>query len=39
MDLAEMHRNKHRMAYAIPGPARRADPDDWAVTPVPVVRH
>jgi hypothetical protein len=37
MDIEAMARNKHRMVYAIPGPARRAQPHDWAVTPVPLV--
>jgi len=39
LDLAEMARNEHRMVYAIPSPARRADPKDWAVTPAPMVGH
>jgi phenylpropionate dioxygenase-like ring-hydroxylating dioxygenase large terminal subunit len=39
MDLAEMERNRYRMAYAIPSPARREDPKDWAVTPVPLLGH
>ena len=39
MDLAEMKRNQHRMVYAIPSPARREDPKDWAVTPVPLIGH
>lgn len=38
LDLAEMARNEHRMVYAIPSPARRADPQDWAVTPVPILK-
>lgn len=37
LDFAEMARNRNRMVYAIPGPARRQDPGDWAVTPVPLV--
>jgi len=37
MDLEEMARNRNRIAYAIPGPARRAHPQDWAVTPVPLL--
>jgi phenylpropionate dioxygenase-like ring-hydroxylating dioxygenase large terminal subunit len=37
MDLAEMARNEYRMVYAVPSPARRADPQDWAVTPVPTL--
>lgn len=38
LDLAEMARQRHRMVYAIPSPARRTDPTDWAVTPVPIRR-
>jgi len=37
IDLEEMARNENRVAYAIPSPARRENPQDWAVTPVPVV--
>jgi phenylpropionate dioxygenase-like ring-hydroxylating dioxygenase large terminal subunit len=37
MDLATMAQNRGRMAYAIPSPARRLDPSDWAVTPVPLL--
>jgi phenylpropionate dioxygenase-like ring-hydroxylating dioxygenase large terminal subunit len=37
MDLEEMARNRNRMAYAIPSPARRERPDDWAITPVPLL--
>jgi hypothetical protein len=38
MDLEQMARNRGRVAYSIPSPARRADPADWAVTPVPLLR-
>ncbi len=37
MDLAEMARNRGRVAYAIPSPARRDHSQDWAVTPVPLI--
>jgi phenylpropionate dioxygenase-like ring-hydroxylating dioxygenase large terminal subunit len=37
MDLEQMARNRGRVAYSIPSPARRADPADWAVTPVPLL--
>lgn len=36
IDVDEMKRNTGRVAYAIPGPARR-EHDDWAVTPVPML--
>ncbi len=39
MDLDELRRNKGRVAYAIPGPARRAEPEGWAVTPVPLLNQ
>jgi phenylpropionate dioxygenase-like ring-hydroxylating dioxygenase large terminal subunit len=35
LDLAEMAKHEHRMVYAIPSPARREHPDDWAVTEAP----
>lgn len=38
MDLETMTRNRGRVAYSIPSPARRQDPADWAVTPVPLLR-
>jgi phenylpropionate dioxygenase-like ring-hydroxylating dioxygenase large terminal subunit len=37
MDLEAMSRNRGRIAYAIPSPARREQPKDWAVTPVPLL--
>ena len=37
MNLAEMEKNRNRVAYAIPSPARRDDPGDWAVTSVPLL--
>jgi phenylpropionate dioxygenase-like ring-hydroxylating dioxygenase large terminal subunit len=39
LDLEEMARNRCRVAYAIPSPARREDPGDWAVTQVPLLDH
>jgi phenylpropionate dioxygenase-like ring-hydroxylating dioxygenase large terminal subunit len=38
MDLEEMADNKNRVAYAIPGPARRTSDHEWALTPVPVLQ-
>lgn len=37
IDTDALARNRGRVAYAVPGPARRADPADWAVTPVPLL--
>jgi len=37
MNLEEMEKNRNRVAYAIPCPARREKPDDWAVTSVPLL--
>jgi len=37
MNLEEMEKNRNRVAYAIPSPARRKNPDDWAVTSVPLL--
>jgi hypothetical protein len=37
MDADQLARDRGRVAYAIPSPARRADPADWAVTPVPLL--
>jgi hypothetical protein len=36
LDLDELRRNQGRVAYAIPGPRRRTEPDNWAITPVPL---
>lgn len=36
MDLQTMRENHGRIAYAIPGPARRKRKDNWAITPVPL---
>jgi phenylpropionate dioxygenase-like ring-hydroxylating dioxygenase large terminal subunit len=36
MDIDAMARNKNRVVYAIPSPARRKHLQDWAVTPVPI---
>lgn len=36
IDVPQMKSNEHCVAYAIPGPQRRTDPYDWAVTPVPM---
>jgi hypothetical protein len=36
MDLQAMADNTNRMAYVIPGPARRERPEGWAVTAVPL---
>jgi phenylpropionate dioxygenase-like ring-hydroxylating dioxygenase large terminal subunit len=38
LDVETIERNRGRVAYTIPGPARRLDPGDWAVTPAPVLR-
>jgi phenylpropionate dioxygenase-like ring-hydroxylating dioxygenase large terminal subunit len=38
MDVETVRRNRGRVAYSIPSPARRVDPVNWAVTPVPVLR-
>lgn len=35
LDLDAMARHRDRVAYSIPGPARRSDPGDWAVTAAP----
>ena len=32
-----LRRDRGRVAYAIPGPGRREDPQDWAVTAVPLL--
>lgn len=37
IDAEALARNRGRIAYAVPSPARRADPKDWAVTPVPLL--
>jgi hypothetical protein len=37
MDLEEIHRNKDRVAYTVPCPRRRDEPDNWAVTAVPML--
>ena len=37
MNLEEMEKNRNRVAYAIPSPARGDDPGDWAVTSVPLL--
>jgi nitrite reductase/ring-hydroxylating ferredoxin subunit len=37
MNLEEMARNRNRVAYAIPGPARREHPQEWAITPIPLL--
>jgi hypothetical protein len=37
MDVETLTKNRGRVAYAVPSPARRADPTDWAVTPVPML--
>ncbi len=37
MDLATMRENRDRVAYAIPGPARRERPEGWSLTPVPLL--
>ncbi len=37
IDVETLHANRGRVAYSIPSPARRMDPADWAVTPVPML--
>ena len=37
MNLEEMEKNRNRVAYAIPCPGRRENPEDWAVTSVPLL--
>jgi phenylpropionate dioxygenase-like ring-hydroxylating dioxygenase large terminal subunit len=37
MDVEALGRHRGRVAHSIPSPARRADPADWAVTPVPLL--
>ena len=37
VDVEKVHADRGRVAYSIPSPARRASPDDWAVTPVPLL--
>jgi hypothetical protein len=37
MDVEQLHRNRGRVAYSIPSPARREHGGDWAVTPVPLM--
>jgi phenylpropionate dioxygenase-like ring-hydroxylating dioxygenase large terminal subunit len=37
MNLEELERNRGRVAYAIPSPARRDHKQEWAITPVPMV--
>lgn len=39
MNLEEMPKNHNRVAYAIPFPARRENPSDLAVTPVPLLAN
>lgn len=39
MDLDELARTKDRVAYAIPSPRRREDPQHWAITAVPLVNR
>ena len=36
LDLKQMHADKDRVAYAIPCPRRREEPENWAITPVPL---
>ena len=38
MDLETLAKNRGRVAYSIPSPARRRERGDWAVTPVPMLR-
>lgn len=38
LDVDTLKRNRGRVAYSIPSPARRQDPQGWAVTAAPVVR-
>lgn len=37
MDVDELRRNRGRVVYAIPSPRRREEPNDWAVTAVPLL--
>jgi phenylpropionate dioxygenase-like ring-hydroxylating dioxygenase large terminal subunit len=37
MNLEEIERNRGRVAYAIPSPARRDHKQEWAITPVPLI--
>jgi hypothetical protein len=39
MDLDRLRSNKGRVAYAIPSPGRRENPQGWAVTPVPLLNQ
>jgi len=39
MNLDELRSNKGRVAYAIPSPGRRENPQGWAVTPVPLLNQ
>jgi hypothetical protein len=38
LDVDTLKRNRGRVAYSIPSPARRRDPQGWAVTAAPVLR-
>jgi hypothetical protein len=38
LDVDTLKRNRGRVAYSIPSPARRQDPQNWAVTAAPVLR-
>jgi hypothetical protein len=38
LDVDTLKRNRGRVAYSIASPARRQDPQNWAVTAAPVVR-
>jgi phenylpropionate dioxygenase-like ring-hydroxylating dioxygenase large terminal subunit len=38
LDVDMLKRNRGRVAYSIPSPARRQDPQNWAVTAAPVLR-
>jgi hypothetical protein len=35
IDVDEIKGNENRVVHAIPGPARRKQPQDWALTAVP----
>ena len=37
IDMAKVERNRKRVAYAIPSPARRAQPKGWILDPVPLL--
>jgi phenylpropionate dioxygenase-like ring-hydroxylating dioxygenase large terminal subunit len=37
MNLEEMERNRNRVTYAIPSPARRTHKQEWAITPTPLL--